>query len=569
MARFTTTGGSGDGTPGAPGAPGADGISFLWSAEFDSGTTYPLNYVVSYQGSSYIKIASGGSFPLPTDSNYWNLLAQKGKDSFFLGTWNSVTEFLAVYQGGPIGLADGDWWAFVKDNTNPNKIYVVREDPISATGWVIDDNEHFLLPQGPQGEPGEQGVPGTGFGIFYLGNYNPSSGYVPNIAVVRGSDGQLYLAKASGQLGDPVGNTAQWEVWIPKGQDGAPGTNGADALWNYVGEYSGGASYAVGDVVTYDGQLWYRYNANGGNVGDTPSPGLWNLLAAKGADGSNGTSFTSRGAWTDSENYAINDIVTFEGSAYVCIVGVTAGTDVAPYPQNIGAYWNLLVSGSTADTGQITFLGVYIIGAGGGSGDGAGNGTIKLLPDEDLVQQQYHEDQYLIIDPTSPNHIHIRAGGVQDASTADLFLGAERTGVQVSDASRSVIIRSKNPDLVNTYGNSNGTSNAEFIHATGADIVVGDTVRLYTGGDIFTVTSVTESEGAMTVVAEGLTFITGEAYTFFRSMGEDRWMFQTNGITFPNNTVQTDAFVGGATGTFTSQDNKTVTVTNGIITGIV
>jgi hypothetical protein len=128
MARFTTAGGSGNGEPGAPGAPGSNG----------------------------------------TD----------GKDSLFLGTWNSVTEFLAVYQGGPVGLADGDWWAFVKDNTNPNKIYVVREDPNSSTGWVIDDNEHFVLPQGQQGDPGEQGVPGTAgadFGIYYLGNYNPSS----------------------------------------------------------------------------------------------------------------------------------------------------------------------------------------------------------------------------------------------------------------------------------------------------------------------------------------------------------------------------------------------------------
>ena len=434
-----------------------------------------------------------------------------GKDSFFLGTWNSVTAFLAAYQGGPVGLADGDWWAFVKDNENPNKIYVVREDPLSATGWVIDDNEHFVLPQGQQGDPGEQGVPGTagaGFGIFYLGNYNSSSGYVPDIAVVRGSDGQLYLAKASGQLGDPVGNTAQWEVWIPKGQDGAPGTNGTDALWNYTGEYSGGASYAVGDIATYDGQLWYRYNANGGNVGDTPSPGLWNLLAAKGADG----------------------------------------------------------SGGTADTGDITFDGIQIIGAGTASGDGNELGTIELVPDGNI-----NSDQYVIIDPTTPNHIHIRAGGDQDASNAELFLGAERTGVQVSDNSGSVTIRSKNPDQVNVYANSNSTSNTEFIHATGADIVVGDTVRLYTGGDTYVVSVVTEeypSAGFITITAPGLSFITGEAYIFTRSTGESPWMFQTNGITFPDNTVQTSAFVGGATGTFTTPDAKIVVVTNGIITSI-
>jgi hypothetical protein len=211
------------------------------------------------------------------------------------------------------------------------------------------------------------------------------------------------------------------------------------------------------------------------------------------------------------------------------------------------------------------------MGAGTGSGDGAGNGTIKLLPDVALVQNQYHEDQYLIIDPTSPNHIHIRAGGVQDASTADLFIGAERTGVQVSDGSGNVIIRSKNPDRVDIYANSNQASNTEFMVATGANILVGDTVHLYTGGDNFVVTAVTQEypyAGLMTVVADGLSFVTGESYTFSRNMGEDRWMFQPNGVTFPDNTVQTTAFVGGATGTFETPDSKLVTVTNGIITSI-
>jgi hypothetical protein len=143
MARFTQSGsGDGSGIPGPQGAAGADGVD--------------------------------------------------GLDSLFLGTWNSVTEFLAAYQGGPVGLADGDWWAFVKDNTDPNKIYVVREDPNSATGWVIDDNEHFVLPQGPagsdgadgadgaQGDPGPQGDPGADgadanldTGTTTINSYNP------------------------------------------------------------------------------------------------------------------------------------------------------------------------------------------------------------------------------------------------------------------------------------------------------------------------------------------------------------------------------------------------------------
>jgi hypothetical protein len=74
-----------------------------------------------------------------------------------------------------------------------------------------------------------------------------------------------------------------------QGPQGEAGLAGADAVWYYNGEYNSGASYAVGDIVTYEGQTWYRKNANGGNVGDTPSEGLfWDLIAAKGEPGLNG-----------------------------------------------------------------------------------------------------------------------------------------------------------------------------------------------------------------------------------------------------------------------------------------
>jgi hypothetical protein len=65
---------------------------------------------------------------------------------------------------------------------------------------------------------------------------------------------------------------------------------GADALWNYTGTYSGGTAYAVGDLAVFNGQLFYRKNSNGGNVGDTPFDGsqFWDLLAAKGDTGETG-----------------------------------------------------------------------------------------------------------------------------------------------------------------------------------------------------------------------------------------------------------------------------------------
>lgn len=81
------------------------------------------------------------------------------------------------------------------------------------------------------------------------------------------------------------------------------------------------------------------------------------------------------------------------------------------------------------------------------SGDGLNYDTIKLIPDAELYVNpdingnfNYGNDQYLIIDPTEPDHIHIRAGGSMDNSNADLFLGGEKNNVRVSDISDRVAI---------------------------------------------------------------------------------------------------------------------------------
>jgi len=73
----------------------------------------------------------------------------------------------------------------------------------------------------------------------------------------------------------------------------------------------------------------------------------------------------------------------------------------------------------------------YISWAGNSSGDGSGYNTMKLVPD---LQGLEDADQYIIIDPTGgvPGHIHIRAGGTQDNSDADLYLGGEHSHVKIS-----------------------------------------------------------------------------------------------------------------------------------------
>jgi len=58
---------------------------------------------------------------------------------------------------------------------------------------------------------------------------------------------------------------------------------------------------------------------------------------------------------------------------------------------------------------------------------------LTLKPDPNSVS-----DQYLIIEPTGPYDIHIRAGGASDESTAKLRLGGEYNHVEVSDIDHSI-----------------------------------------------------------------------------------------------------------------------------------
>ena len=82
-----------------------------------------------------------------------------------------------------------------------------------------------------------------------------------------------------------------------------------------------------------------------------------------------------------------------------------------------------------------------LFGSNADAGDGSGSDTIKLIPDAELYNNG--SNQYIVVDPTGgvPGHIHLRAGGTQDASTANLYLGGEQTFVRVSDTSDDVAIR--------------------------------------------------------------------------------------------------------------------------------
>lgn len=113
------------------------------------------------------------------------------------------------------------------------------------------------------------------------------------------------------------------------------------------------------------------------------------------------------------------------------------------------------VSGGGSTTSIVDNNGSIVIVA-NSSGDGAGLSTIELIPDENVP----YSDQKIVIDPTAPNHIHIRAGGQQDNSSAVLFLGGEKNHVRIED--------NNGVSLYNEYSYDNYFyySNADFVTAS-------------------------------------------------------------------------------------------------------
>jgi chitodextrinase len=155
---------------------------------------------------------------------------------------------------------------------------------------------------------------------------------------------------AKGDKGDDGATGAQG----PQGPIGATGPAGADALWSYNGAWQINAAYAVGDVVTYQGQLYYAKAIT--TAGTLPTDTTkFDLIAAKGADGTNGTNGTNGadalwnfvGEYDNGADYWPGDVVTFAGGTYYRIGEPNPGY----YPTD-PTYWTTIATpGATGPQG--------------------------------------------------------------------------------------------------------------------------------------------------------------------------------------------------------------------------
>lgn len=169
-----------------------------------------------------------------------------------------------------------------------------------------------------------------------------------------------------------------------------------------------------------------------------------------------------------------------------------------------------------------------LYGAGFDSGDGAGRKTIKLIPDTMLLP-----DQHVVVDPTSPNHIHLRAGGTQDNSGADIFLGAEHTNVQVSDQYRNVYVRSKKQGQSMAHLNIN-TETSEYLITTD-QVSASNWWTVEANGATYYIQDIqfdTPVEGQTTIHAPGAGFQPNGVYNVFSPVENNQWTFDTDGSVY-------------------------------------
>jgi hypothetical protein len=247
-------------------------------------------------------------------------------------------------------------------------------------------------------------APATNFGLAltagtavvqFDSKENDLTGHAPALDVTLVSGGAAGTVGATGATGatgamGATGATGPAGVAGLKGATGAtgaigpagPAANGSGLA--YRGEYASGTNYAVNDLVTYQGSSYISLVP--GNAGNTPSfsASQWGVLAlaavgstgatgvtgatgsvgltgpagpvgATGAAGATGTTGSAglpgmvyRGAYSSGTNYAVGDVVLWQGTSYTSLLGSNVGNTPDASPSEWGV---LSPRGPTGATG--------------------------------------------------------------------------------------------------------------------------------------------------------------------------------------------------------------------------
>jgi len=368
----------GQGLTGSQGPAGPTGISFRGT--YAATTNYGLADGVMYGGAGYVSTAASNRGNTPdVSTGQWAMFAAAG----------------VAGGAGATGATGGQ----------------------GAAG--IQGAQGVVGPAGPVGAAGAQGPAVAKF----VGSYAAVTNYGMNDAV--GYGGSTYVSMVTGNRGNtPDQSAAQWAVLVSRGADGLAGAVGASGAAgvqgaagvagstgaqgppvSFLGGWSAGRGYAVGDAVSYGGSSYIAVGANSGRQPDL-SPVYWGVLAqtggvgpvgpagaqgqtgptgvgsqgpqglqgaagvagaagpagATGGVGPVGTAgpagptgvagMAYRGGYVSTRNYGLNDAVSFGGTTYLSL----AASNVGNSPEISTAMWGVFAaagsSGANGSTGS-------------------------------------------------------------------------------------------------------------------------------------------------------------------------------------------------------------------------
>ena len=215
------TGSSITGPTGPTGATGAPGEGFVWMGNWSNLTSYAIDDVVYYDGSSYIAIASNTN-QLPTNTMFWSLVANKGTT-------------------GPTG-AQG------------------TAGPTGPTGTQGEPGT--VGPTGPTGQQGAAStVPGPTGPTGSIGLTGPTGAN----STVPGPTGPTGSAGLTGPTGPTGADSTVAGPTGPTGNAGSAGPTGPTGSIGPTGPAGSGSGDVVGPSVSNDNAL-VRFDGTTGKL---------------------------------------------------------------------------------------------------------------------------------------------------------------------------------------------------------------------------------------------------------------------------------------------------------------
>ena len=132
-----------------------------------------------------------------------------------VGEWNDMAD----YEINDVVSHNGSGYACVLAHSD--------QEPPNATYWQVIGAKGETGEQGPQGDPGEQGAPGAnGTSFIWAGNWSNVVTYNENDVVLH-TDDSLYIATQTSLNSPPDSTPADWDLFLPAGQQGETGAAGA------------------------------------------------------------------------------------------------------------------------------------------------------------------------------------------------------------------------------------------------------------------------------------------------------------------------------------------------------